>query len=137
MKGSMTIEAAYVIPLSFAVIGVICILGLFQYNRVVLTLTGQECILQIMDERDLEEQGMKVKLLELASCQAEKRTFGLTEVTEEVQMAGGQIVLIYRAKQSVFIDLPLEVKIFYRRVFPEELLRIKEYISEAGDAGLG
>ena len=46
MKGSLTVEASFVIPLCFLFLGVIFYLGIYQYNQAVLQMTGYECILQ-------------------------------------------------------------------------------------------
>ena len=36
MKGSLTVEAAFVFPFCFLVIGIVCLLGVFLYNQAVL-----------------------------------------------------------------------------------------------------
>ena len=56
MKGSLTVEAAFVFPFCFLIIGIIYALGIFLYNQSVLKLTGYECSVQTMEDRDQKEE---------------------------------------------------------------------------------
>ena len=53
MKGSVTIEAAWIFPFCFFVIAIVCCLGIYEYNQTVLKISGYECIVRTMEERDL------------------------------------------------------------------------------------
>ena len=66
MKGNLTIEAAYLFPFCFFILSLICYLGIFLYNQAVLELTGYECVLQTMEEREIRDELFREKLYERA-----------------------------------------------------------------------
>ena len=76
MKASMTVEASFIVPICFLVIMITCYLGIFQYNQSVLKMTGYECILRTMDERELQENLLKDSLMHRA------KEFGRPELWE-------------------------------------------------------
>ena len=51
MKGSLTVEAACIMPFCFLVITIVCVLGIYEYNQAVLQMTGYECILETVAEQ--------------------------------------------------------------------------------------
>lgn len=77
MKGSMTVEASYVFPFCFLIILIVCHLGIFEYNRAVLKMTGYECILQTMELREESEKVMEENLLKRAGETAAGRVLGV------------------------------------------------------------
>lgn len=123
MKGSMTIEASYIFPFCFIVIGIVCFLGIFQYNQAILKMTGYECILQRIDEGEGNEEVLEENLLRSAKQAAEDRTFGLKDLKTSAKITASKISLTYHAVQSM-LDIPLEVTVVYERIYPELTLRL-------------
>ncbi|MBO5158901.1 MAG: hypothetical protein J6B94_04815 [Lachnospiraceae bacterium] len=123
MKGSMTVEASLIFPFCFVVIGIVCILGIYQYNQAVLKMTGYESILQTMEERKEEEGQFKELLLKRAEQAAKDRTFGLEEIKVSLKMSSTKISLSYEGSQSI-IKVPMRVTVVYERIYPELTLRV-------------
>lgn len=123
MKGNLTIEAAYVFPFCFFVLGLVSFLGIFLYNQAVLEMTGYECILQTIEDREYEEEYLKEQLLERAKCAGEKRTFGLQELQVNLKITATKIAINYKGIQAV-IGVPINVDVVYERTFPELTLRL-------------
>lgn len=73
MKGSMTVEASLIFPFCFVVIGIVCILGIYQYNQAVLKMTGYESILQTMEERKEEEGQFKELFIKKSRAGCERQ----------------------------------------------------------------
>ena len=130
MKGSLTVEAAYIFPFCFIVIGLVSILGLFLFNQAVLEMTAYECILHTIEERNLEEETFKEHLLKRAEQVGNERTFGVKELQVSMKMTASKISLTYTGTQSV-IGAPIEAAAVYERTFPELTLKLKK-----GMAGL-
>lgn len=130
MKGSLTVEAAYIFPFCFMVIGLVSILGLFLFNQTVLEMTAYECILHTIEERNLEEETFKEHLLKRAEQVGNERTFGVKELQVSMKMTASKISLTYTGTQSV-IGAPIEATAVYERTFPELTLKLKK-----GMAGL-
>lgn len=130
MKGSLTVEAAYIFPFCFMVIGLVSVLGLFLFNQAVLEMTAYECILHTIEERNLEEETFKEHLLKRAEQVGNERTFGVKELQVSMKMTASKISLTYTGTQSV-IGAPIEATAVYERTFPELTLKLKE-----GMAGL-
>lgn len=123
MKGSMTVEAAYIFPICFLILGVVCYLGIFQYDRAVLKLTGYECILQVLEERDAEDEVLQSHLKKDAEEKAVERLFGASDVSVTVKITATKICVDYECMEKV-LKIPLKVSIVYERTFPELTLRI-------------
>ena len=130
MKGSLTVEAAYIFPFCFMVIGLVSILGLFLFNQAVLEMTAYECILHTIEERTLDEESFKDNLLKRAEQVGNERTFGVKELQVSMKMTASKISLTYTGTQSV-IGVPIEATAVYERTFPELTLKLKK-----GMAGL-
>lgn len=123
MKGSLTVEAAYIFPFCFLIIGIVCYLGIFEYNRAVLKMTGYECILQTMEERDGAEEAFQENLLRRARQAAKERTFGMTDLEVSAKITTSKISVSLQGIQTM-IQTPLEVTVVYERTFPELTLRL-------------
>lgn len=121
MRGSMTVEASYVFPFCFFVIGIVCYLGVFTYNQTVLKMTGYECIFQAWNEgetADLEEN-----LREIAKKTAQKRVLAVQELKVTVKNTSSKIAVSYQGTQTM-LNIPLEVTVIYEKTFPERSLRM-------------
>ncbi len=123
MKASVTVEASLIVPLCFVVIMIICYFGIFQYNQSVLKLTGYECILRTMEEREQDLSLLKDNLLHRAKEYGEERTLAVKNLNVSVKMTATQISLTYSCVQSI-LESPIEVTINYERVYPELTLRM-------------
>lgn len=128
MKGSLTIEAAYIYPFCFLIIGIVCALGIYQYNRAVLEMTGYECILQTMEERELEEEIFKENLLRRVKQESADRTFGIKDLQVSLKMTPSKISINYEGIQAI-LDVPMEVTVVYERTYPELTLKLTRGIS--------
>ena len=123
MKASMTVEASFIVPICFLVIMITCYLGIFQYNQSVLKMTGYECILRTMDERELQENLLKDNLMHRAKEFGEARSLGVKNLNVSVKMTATKILLTYSCVQTV-LESPIEVTVNYSRVYPELTLRL-------------
>lgn len=123
MKGSLTVEAAYIFPFCFMVIGIICLLGIFTYNQAVLKMTGYECILQTMEERDMEEEIIRENILRRAKQAAHERTFGIKDLKASVRVTSSKISLSLECVQTM-LKVPIKVTVIYERMYPELTLRL-------------
>ena len=123
MKGSMTIEASYIFPFCFLVIGIVCYLGIFQYNQAVLKMTGYECILQTMELREKSESVLRETIMEKAEKKAKERVIGVDNLELEVKVTSTKILVSYRGSQRVS-KVPLEADAVYDRTYPERTLRL-------------
>ena len=129
MKGNLTIEAAYIFPFCFFVLGFVSFLGVFLYNQAVLEMTGYECILQTVEERELKEDDLKGQLLRRAKQAAEDRTFGVEGLQVNLKVTKTKIAINYKGTQSV-IGVPINVDAVYERTSPELTLRLIKGIGE-------
>lgn len=134
MKGSMTVEASYIFPFCFLVIGIVCYLGIFQYNQAVLKMTGYECILQTMEEREESEELFKENLLRRAEQSAKDRTLGVKELNVSVKMTASKISVSYSCMQKM-LEVPLGVTAVYERTNPELTLRLAAGITGESHEG--
>lgn len=123
MKGSLTVEASYIFPFCFIVIGIVCLLGIYQYNQAVLAMTGYESILWTMEERNLEEDVFEENLLRRAKSAGESRTFGVSNLTPSLKMTASKISLSYQCTQ-LMLNIPIEVTVVYERTYPELILQL-------------
>ena len=123
MKGSLTVEAAFVFPFCFLVIGIVCLLGVFLYNQAVLKMTGYECILQTMEERDLKEEVLLENLLQRAEENGKARTLGIEDLNATVRITASKVSLKYQCVQTL-LNLPIEFSVACDRVYPETSLRL-------------
>jgi hypothetical protein len=130
MKGSLTVEAAFVFPFCFMIIGIIYALGIFLYNQSVLKLTGYECIVQIMEDRDQKEEILLETLLQRAEETGKSRTLGIENLNAIVRITATKITLKYQCVQRI-LNLPMEVSVVCDRVYPEMSLRLmREIVGE-------
>lgn len=123
MKGSLTVEASYIFPFCFVMIGIVCYLGIFLYNQAVLKMTGYECILQVMEERDTEDTAFQENLLHQAEQSAKKRALAVKDLKAAVKVTASKISLTYNGMQTM-LKIPLEATVVYERTFPELTLRL-------------
>lgn len=123
MKGSLTVEAAFVFPFCFLVIGIVCLLGVFLYNQTVLKMTGYECILQTMEEREQREEVLLENLLKRAEENGKARTLGIEELNATVRITASKVSLEYQCVQTL-LKLPIEISVACDRVYPEISLRL-------------
>ena len=129
MKGSLTVEAAFIFAFFFFAIGLICYLGVFLYNQSVLEMTGYECILQTMEERELGEEMFSQHLLQRAKQAANDRTLGLEELQTDLKITSSKIVLSYEGVQ-VMLGVPVDVDVIYEKTSPELTLKLIKGIGE-------
>jgi hypothetical protein len=130
MKGSLTVEAAFVFPFCFLIIGIIYALGIFLYNQSVLKLTGYECIVQTMEDRDQKEEILLETLLQRAEETGKSRTLGIDDLNAIVRVTATKITLKYQCVQRI-LNLPMEVTVIYNRIYPEMSLRLmREIVGE-------
>jgi len=130
MKGSLTVEAAFVFPFCFLVIGTVCMLGVFLYNQAVLKMTGYECILRTMEEREQGEEYFLENLLQRAEESGKARTLGIENLNAMVRITASKVSLKYQCVQTL-LNLPIEISIVCDRVYPELSLRLmRETIGE-------
>ena len=125
MKGSLTVEAAFVFPFCFLVIGIVCLLGVFLYNQTVLKMTGYECILQTMEEREQREEVLLENLLRRAEESAKARTLGVEDLNATVRITASKVSLKYQCVQTL-LNLPIEISVACDRVYPEVSLRLMQ-----------
>lgn len=123
MKGNLTIEAAYLFPFCFFILSLICYLGIFLYNQAVLELTGYECVLQTMEEREIRDELFREKLYERAKEAAQERTFGVQELQITLKVTASKIAINYKGIQSA-IGVPMNVDVVYEKTNPEQALRL-------------
>ena len=123
MKGSVTIEAAWLFPFCFLVIAIVCCLGIYKYNEVVLKISGYECMVRTMEERNLDEglfrENLKRRILETGA----ERTLGVQDLQASITMTTNKILVNVQGVQRL-LNLPLEVQVFYERVYPERTLQL-------------
>lgn len=120
MKGSMTIEAAYIFPLCFWILGIVCFLGIYQYDRAVLEMTAYECILK-STEQELSKDALKAHICQRAQESGRERTLGAKELNAEVQVTASRVSVTYHCVLNIF-EIPLKVTASYEQVDPEEML---------------
>ncbi len=123
MKASVTVEASLIVPMCFVIIMIICYLGIFQYNQSVLKLTGYECILRTMEEREQDLSLVKDNLLHRAKEYGEERTLAVKNLNVSVKMTATKISLTYSCVQLI-LESPIEITVNYERVYPELTLRM-------------
>lgn len=123
MKGSLTVEAAFVFPFCFLVIGIVCLLGLFVYNKTVLKITGYECILQTMEEKEQGEEFLVETLLQRAEESGKARVLGVENLEATVRITVSKVSLNYQCVQTL-LNLPINVSVVCERIYPELSLRL-------------
>ena len=124
MKGHLTVEASYIFPFCFMVIGIVCYLGIFLYNQSVLKMTGYECILQTLGEFDTEDE-VEEHLLKRVKEAAEARTLAMKDLEIRVKTTISKISVSYQGGQSG-LNVPFEVTVVYEKTFPERILRMTQ-----------
>lgn len=123
MKGNVTVEAAFVFPFCFAVIGAICYLGVFSYNLAVLKLTAYECISQSMEKRELDDQSFERELVRNLEKKAGERVLTLENIQVSVKITKFYITAELRAVQKMIFSQPVQADVTYKRTYPEQVLR--------------
>lgn len=124
MKGSMTVEASFVLPLGFLFLGIVFYLGIYQYNQAVLQMTGYECILMNVDQLAESEYQFQESLIQQAETSAKARTLGIEEMETTVKVTPTRVFLSYRCRQRMILETDLEVVVSYERIYPELTFRL-------------
>lgn len=127
MKGSLTVEAAYIFSFCFLILGIICYLGVFEYNRTVLKMTAYECILRSMEEDYHSDDSLKEILLKRLGDALQERTLGMEDCKVVAKITATKVCVSLQGSQKV-LQVPLEVTVLYERIFPERILRVKKGI---------
>lgn len=128
MKGSMTVEGAYIFPFCLIIIVIVCCLGIFRYNAAVLKITGYECILNTMGDMEEENDLLEENLLRNAQRDASQRALAMKDLKASVKVTASKISVKYSGTQAL-LNIPLEVKVVYERTFPERTLRLTNKIT--------
>lgn len=127
MKGSLTVEAALVIPFSFMILGVICLLGVFQYNQAVVFITGRSYMYEVLDYREHGNAFMEQYLEEQVKAALAERTIGLKEIQVEAKVSTGKIYLHCGGQQKILFSLSVEKELEKIRLYPEPWIRQESY----------
>lgn len=123
MKGSLTVEASYIVPMCLIAVLIVCYLGIFEYNQAVLQMTGYECLLLVMGNDDMSEEEQKEMLLKRTKEIAQERVLSMESVDVRVKMTATKVWIEFECIQT----LPhrnMEVSVVYERTFPELTLRM-------------
>ena len=123
MKGSLTVEASYIIPFCMVVILIVCQLGIYQYNREVLKITGYECILKTMEDVNVEKECINEELQKRTMELITGRLIGVEDLKVTVKITMTKISMTLEGVQKI-LNSPLSVKVTYERCHPETTLRI-------------
>ena len=123
MKGSMTVEAALVFPFCFFVLAIIGCLGVYKYNQSVLKLSGYECVVRTMEERNLEEQIFKENFSRRMLDAAQNRTLGMKDFEISIKISATKLLVKIKGVQKL-LNLPVEAEVVYQRVHPERALHL-------------
>lgn len=123
MKGHLTVEASYIFPFSFLVIGIVCLLGVFCFNQAVLQMTGYECILKTMDDSELKEDDFREILIQRAETAAKERVIGISELKATTKVTASKISLTYEGIMSA-LNIKVKTNVIYEKVYPELSLRL-------------
>ena len=123
MKGSMTVEAALVFPFCFFVLAIIGCLVVYKYNQSVLKLSGYECVVRTMEERNLEEQIFKENFSRRMLDAAQNRTLGLKDFEISIKISATKLLVKIKGVQKL-LNLPVEAEVVYQRVHPERALQL-------------
>ena len=123
MKGSMTVEAALVFPFCFFVLAIIGCLGVYKYNQSVLKLSGYECVVRTMEERNLEEQIFKENFSRRMLDAAQNRTLGMKDFEISIKISATKLLVKIKGVQKL-LNLPVEAEVVYQRVHPERALQL-------------
>ena len=123
MKGTMTVEAALVFPFCFFVLAIIGCLGVYKYNQSVLKLSGYECVVRTMEERNLEEQIFKENFSRRMLDAAQNRTLGMKDFEISIKISATKLLVKIKGVQKL-LNLPVEAEVVYQRVHPERALQL-------------
>lgn len=127
VKGSMTVEAAYLFPFCFLIIGIVCYLGVFSYNQAVLKMTGYECILLVTEHKTQSDEALRKEILRLTEQTAKERVLGVSELNVTVKLTATKISVVCTGVQAM-LNVPVSAEAVYERVYPEQTLRILQGI---------
>ena len=134
MKGSITVEAAYIVPCCIFILGILCYLGIFVYNQAVLKMTGYEHILHAIEEGVSEEHVFQETLMKKTKETANERTLGVKDLEVIVKMTATKISVSFEGMQNA-LGVPLEVTSVYERIYPETTLRLRVGKGRMSDGG--
>lgn len=123
MRGSLTIESAFVFPFCFMIILIVCQLGVFQYDLAVLKMTAYECILKTVEDEKLTESELLEQLQNRALSIGAERVLGVKDLNAAVKVTASKISLTFQGTHRI-LKIPLEVSAAYERIYPELTLRI-------------
>ena len=123
MKGSLTVEASYVIPFCMVVILLFCQLGIYQYNREVLKITGYECILKTMENASETKEHIGEELQKRTMELMTERMIGVKDLKVTVKVTMTKISMKLEGIQKM-LGSPLKIEVIYERFHPETTLRI-------------
>ncbi len=122
MKGSMTVEAAYVFPFCFFMLLLVFELGIFLYDQSVLKLTAGECVLKVMEEEKTESQ-IKEELERLILENGAERTLGTEELQVEIRSTAKRLLVTCKGEFSA-LGVRMETVTEYEKCSPENTLRL-------------
>lgn len=123
MKGNVTVEAALVFPFCFALIGVVCYLGVYSYHLAMLKLTAYEGISRSLEQRSLDDQKLEREIARLLEGKAEERALALEDIRVSIKVTKFYITAELFAVQKMIFSQPVRVKVTYQRTSPERMLR--------------
>ena len=125
MFGSILIGliAALVFPFCFFVLAIIGCLGVYKYNQSVLKLSGYECVVRTMEERNLEEQIFKENFSRRMLDAAQNRTLGMKDFEISIKISATKLLVKIKGVQKL-LNLPVEAEVVYQRVHPERALQL-------------
>lgn len=123
MKGNVTVEAAFIFPFCFALIGTICYLGIYCYHLAMLKLTAYECISQSLEQRNLNDQNLERELAKLLEKKAAERALTLEDIEVSVKVTKFYITAEFFAVQKIIFSQPVQAGVTYKRTYPEKTLR--------------
>ena len=123
MKGSLTVEASYIIPFCMVVMLILCQLGIYQYNREVFKITGYECILKTMEDANVEKERISEELQKRTMELITERMIGVEDLKVTVKITMTKISVTLEGVQKM-LNSPLNVNVTYERCHPETSLRI-------------
>lgn len=130
MRGNLTVEAALIVPFSLIAIGVVCWLGIYQYNLAVLHLTGYESVIHMTEFENLEKKDFEEELLRYFKRKAEERTLAVVNLRVFVKMTERKIKVDFEGTQQVILSGFLKTGVSYTRMHPEKIVRITDRIWE-------
>ena len=127
MRGSLTVEASFVVPFCIIVIFIICQLGIYQYDREVLKMTGYECILKTIETETLKDSDFCEVLQNRALEAARERVLGVKDLSVAAKTTNSKVSITFRGIETM-LETPLEVSAVYETVYPELTLQLTRVV---------